>query len=128
MEYQISVDKELGIIKSISTGTWTVEDSDAVTNIITSLSRENGITQVLIDHSKLEINVTQAVAYNRPLELKSQFSDIFPRVAFVSPKNKHTLYKFFTLVAQNRGIKFKTFKSYSEAFEWLLNKKLEALP
>jgi len=120
MEYQISVDKELGIINSISTGTWNVNDSDAVTNIITSLSREEGITQVLIDHSELEINVTQAVAYNRPLELKSQFSDIYPRVAFVSPQNKHALYKFFTLVARNKGIIFKTFKTYKEAHEWLL--------
>ena len=121
MEYQISVDKELGIINSISTGTWNVNDSDAVTNIITSLSREEGITQVLIDHSELEINVTQAVAYNRPLELKSQFSNISPRVAFVSPKNKHALYKFFTLVARNRGILFKAFKTYDEASEWLLS-------
>jgi len=121
MEYQISVDKELGIINSISTGTWNVNDSDAVTNIITSLSREEGITQVLIDHSELEINVTQAVAYNRPLELKSQFSNIYPRVAFVSPKNKHALYKFFTLVARNRGILFKAFKTYDEASEWLLS-------
>jgi hypothetical protein len=121
MEYQVSVDKELGIINSISNGVWNVKDSDKVTNLITSLSREEGITQVLIDHSELEINVTQAVAYNRPLELKSQFSNIYPRVAFVSPKNKHALYKFFTLVARNRGILFKAFKTYDEASEWLLS-------
>lgn len=121
MEYQIAVDKELGIIKSFSTGTWNVNDSDAVTNIITSLSRAEGITKVLIDHRELEINVTKAVAYSRPLELKSQFSDIYPRVAFVSPQNKHALYKFFTLVARNNGIKFKTFKRHNEAQEWLLS-------
>ncbi|NQT64107.1 MAG: hypothetical protein HQ556_14200 [Candidatus Marinimicrobia bacterium] len=124
MEYKITVDKELGIIKSSSSGVWNVADSNDVTKKITAASRENDIVHVLIDHSQLEINVPQAVAYNRPLELKSQFKDIYPKVAFVSPKNKHTLYKFFTLVARNRGILFRAHRTYSEASEWLLNDNL----
>ncbi len=121
MDYEITVDTELGIIKSKSTGIWNIPDSDAVTQELKAKSIEHNIVKVLIDHSELEINISQIVAYNRPLQLKSQFPDIYPKVAFVSPKNKHALYSFFTLVAQNRGIQFKTFKTYSDAAAWLID-------
>ena len=80
MEYKIDVDEDLGIIKSISKGDWTVDASDTVTKEITELSRTYNIKRVLIDHSELNINVSHIVAYNRPLELKSQFQDIYPNL------------------------------------------------
>ena len=120
MEYKIEVQSELGIMVSTSTGQWNIADSDAVTQEITRLSRENGIIRVIINHRDLDINVSELVAYRRPLELKSHFTDIYPRVAFVSPRDRHGLYKFFTLVARNRGITFKAFQTYEEAFDWVL--------
>jgi len=60
------------------------------------------------------------MAFNRPNDLKAQFIDLYPKVAFISPKGRHKLYQFFTLVAQNRGIQFKTFRENEEAMEWLL--------
>jgi hypothetical protein len=60
------------------------------------------------------------MAFNRPNDLKAQFIDLYPKVAFISPKGRHKLYQFFTLVAQNRGIQFKTFRENEEAMDWLL--------
>lgn len=120
MEYEVSFDEELGIIKSYSEGEWNIPDSNQVTQEIISVSRKHDTVHVLIDHSKLEINIPQYIAFNRPNELKAQFVDLYPKVAFISPKGRHKLYQFFTLVAQNRGIRFKTFKENDEALDWLL--------
>gem|GEM_PF-3161660 len=120
LEYEIDVDKKLGILISTSTGKWNIEDSDRVTQELINASIEHDIRKVLIDHSKVKINISRYLALKRPSELKSQFEDIFPRVAFVSPKRNHQIYQFFTLIAQNKGILFQSFKKKKDAIEWLL--------
>ncbi len=120
MQHQIEVNNQSNIIEVSAQGQWNIEESDKITTTITEKSQETGIVKVLIDHSQLKINVSNLVAYKRPLQLKSQFEDIYPFVAFVSPKGKHNLYKFFTMVARNRGIFFNAFRDYDSAREWLL--------
>jgi len=120
VENSVWVDEDLQIIRSVSTGDWDIAESDEVTREITKISLEYNIQTVLIDHGKLKIDVSRYNAFKRSSELKSQFENIQPRVAFISPKRKHKLYQFFTLVAQNRGIQFKAFKKEREALEWLL--------
>ncbi len=120
MHHRIEVDNKSKIIKVFAQGKWNIEDSDKITTVITEKSQETGIVKILIDHSQLKINVSNLVAYKRPLQLKSQFEDIYPFVAFVSPSGKHALYKFFVTVARNRGIFFNAFKDYDSALEWLL--------
>jgi hypothetical protein len=120
MKYEVSYDEKLRIIRSHSEGKWNVPDSDAATKEIVNVSRKHDTVHVLIDHSKLNINIPQYMAFNRPNDLKAQFIDLYPKVAFISPKGRHKLYQFFTLVAQNRGIQFKTFRENEEAMDWLL--------
>lgn len=119
MDYQIITDEQLKIIKVIVNGVWDIESSDALTGLIVEKSRETGIVDVIIDHKEITINVSNIVAYKRPLQLKSQFPDIYPRVAFVSPRGKYYLYRFFVTVARNRGIHFRVFRTFKEAHDWL---------
>lgn len=120
MEYQVIVDKNLGIIRSTSIGEWTLAESDRVTRDITRISIKHNIRRVLIDHKKLKIDISRYLAFKRPAQLKLQIRDIPARVAFISPRRKHTLYQFFVLIAQNQGIQFNTFKREQDALNWLL--------
>ncbi len=120
MRHEIVVDQDAGIIKVSAEGEWNVADSDIITGKIVDKSEETGIVKVLIDHSKITINVSTLIAYKRPLQLKSQFEYIYPKVVFVSPKNRYKLYRFFITVARKRGIQFEVFKSFNSALEWLL--------
>ena len=120
MRHEIVVDQDVGIIKVSAEGDWNVADSDIITGKIVDKSEETGIVKILIDHSKITINVSTLIAYKRPLQLKSQFEHIYPKVVFISPKNRYKLYRFFITVARNRGIQFEVFKDYKSALEWLL--------
>ena len=122
MNYQIETDTGNKIITVIVEGDWNIEASDALTGLIVDESRATGIIDVLIDHKEVLINVSNIVAYKRPLQLKSQFPDIFPRVAFVSPRGKYYLYRFFVTVARNRGIHFRVFRTRKAARDWLMEK------
>lgn len=121
MKHSISIDKDKGIIIVKAFGEWNVPDSDAITGKIVEESKRTGIVKVLIDHSEVTIHVTNLIAYRRPLELKSQFEHITPRVVFVSPKGRHRLYQFFITVAKKRGILFEVFRDYGSALNWLVS-------
>lgn len=119
MEHTIHTDKEKDIIIVRAAGEWNVPDSDAITTRIVEESERTGIVNILIDHSRITIHVTNLIAYKRPLELKSQFEHITPKVVFISPKGRYNLYKFFITVAKKKGILFEVFREYETGLAWL---------
>jgi len=119
LKYTLKVNDDIGIIEAKSTGEWTVPDSDKVTTNIVEKAEETGIVKILIDHSELDINVTSMIAYRRPLELKSKFEHITPKVVFVCPEGRYKLYRFFITVAKKRGILFEVTRDYDSAVAWL---------
>ncbi len=120
MNYEIVIDDINKILIAKVSGIWKLEHSEGLANEMMDLSRVNGYTNVLIDHTKVLINVPYFVAFRRPTQLKKLFDDIKPRVAFLPPNGRYRLYHFFETVAKNRGINFKIFPAKQSAIQWLI--------
>ena len=106
-------------------GIWKLEHSEKLASELLEIHKVNGLTDVLIDHSNVMINIPYFVAFRRPSQLKTLFEDIRPRIAFIPPKGRHRLYHFFESVARNRGIDFRIFPNEETAVDWLKNKDLD---
>ncbi len=119
VKYSVTVNQEKRFIIASVEGKWRVEESDKLTKEMVALARKYGFSSALIDHRKLKINMSTLLAFRRPTQLKEFFSGLNPKVAFLYPEGKESLYSFIESVAQNRGINFRIFRHEDDAITWL---------
>lgn len=115
MPEKVKVNRELNIIEVILFGDVTVEDSISSLSSVEKLSKETGITNILVNSTKETSLPSIAKIYN--------FSSNLPRsirFAVIAEEDQSTIHDlhFLETVAKNRGFLVQIFTSKNEALKW----------
>jgi len=117
LEYDIEVDGELLIVttRGFDDG---VDEAVAYGETIISCCAENKCNKILVDESQMTAVLDNIGQYEMVQRLISLVPYQFSIAMVVNPANYQET-SFGTMVAANRGIHIKTFKSRKLASEWL---------
>ncbi|MBN1780074.1 hypothetical protein JW948_03040 [bacterium] len=121
MEWTIKVDKEKQVVEIVTGGLADKNGSLGMVGAIVSVSMENDIKNILIDHRNIQsVSGDTFEVYDRPKQFQETGGTYEIRIAEVIKPEHSKFFQFLETVFVNRGFSFKLFFDKNSALQWLL--------
>ena len=123
-QYKIFRDQDYNFIRIVHEGKWTLKTSNKLMKLAVEMAEREKLNRVLVDHRKLEINLSIPEIFERGMyAIKIRSHLFFEKTALVQSSSQGKIaldYRFLETILRNRGANVKIFAGdIDAAVDWL---------